>query len=161
MPNPTGTGHRHRLTTTAKRLLVLVAGCALCGAGLAMLVLPGPGILVVFLGLLVLATEFAWAERAVERTRRRAVNATGRLQATRATRLTVAVTGVALVTGGGAAVAIVDNHRYLGVSAFVAGLGALAVLIPATQRLLDRETASPSDPAPAQPVGTAIDSKES
>ena len=32
-------------------------------AGFAMLVLPGPGIIVIILGLAILATEFAWAER--------------------------------------------------------------------------------------------------
>ena len=38
------------------------------GAGLAMLVLPGPGLVVTALGLAMLALEFAWAERALGRT---------------------------------------------------------------------------------------------
>src|ERR687895_2424633 len=37
-------------------------------AGVAMLVLPGPGLLVIALGLGILALEFAWAERLLERT---------------------------------------------------------------------------------------------
>ena len=33
-----------------------------------MLALPGPGVLVIILGLVILATEFAWAERMLDRT---------------------------------------------------------------------------------------------
>jgi uncharacterized protein (TIGR02611 family) len=51
---------------SAKRVAVLVLGVALLVGGLAMLVLPGPGILVVIAGLAVLATEFAWAERMLD-----------------------------------------------------------------------------------------------
>jgi uncharacterized protein (TIGR02611 family) len=51
---------------SAKRIVVLVLGAALVAAGLAMLVLPGPGIVVVVLGLAVLATEFVWAERMLD-----------------------------------------------------------------------------------------------
>ena len=39
------------------------AGFALLAAGLAMLVLPGPGLLVAAIGLAMLALEFAWAEK--------------------------------------------------------------------------------------------------
>jgi uncharacterized protein (TIGR02611 family) len=37
-------------------------------AGLAMIPLPGPGLLIVAAGLAILALEFAWAERWLERT---------------------------------------------------------------------------------------------
>lgn len=52
---------------STKRILVLVIGLALVAGGLAMLVLPGPGIVVVIVGLAVLATEFVWAERMLDR----------------------------------------------------------------------------------------------
>jgi uncharacterized protein (TIGR02611 family) len=39
--------------------------------GLAMLVLPGPGILLVIAGLAVLATEYVWAQRALNYARRK------------------------------------------------------------------------------------------
>lgn len=55
-----------------------VVGGALVLAGLAMLVLPGPGILVVALGFAVLGTEYAWAAAALARTRRSAARAGGR-----------------------------------------------------------------------------------
>jgi hypothetical protein len=53
---------------------VRVVGAAIFGgllvlAGLAMLVLPGPGIVVILAGLAVLATEFVWARRILERTK--------------------------------------------------------------------------------------------
>ena len=56
----------HFIGRSAKRVAVAVVGGALVLAGIAMIVLPGPGPLVIFLGLGVLATEFAWAHRAQE-----------------------------------------------------------------------------------------------
>jgi tellurite resistance protein TerC len=54
-----------------RRLLVSVGGGLLLAAGAAMLVLPGPGLLVVAAGLAVLATEFVWARRLLERVKAR------------------------------------------------------------------------------------------
>jgi uncharacterized protein (TIGR02611 family) len=42
---------------------VFLVGSALLVAGAAMLVLPGPGIAVMLLGLVVLSAEFQWAKR--------------------------------------------------------------------------------------------------
>ncbi|MGH9008919.1 MAG: PGPGW domain-containing protein [Acidimicrobiia bacterium] len=50
-------------------------GAAVVAAGLAMLVLPGPGILVVALGFAILGTEYAWAAAAFEKTKRGAEQA--------------------------------------------------------------------------------------
>ncbi len=55
-----------------KRIFVIVAGSAVLIAGVAMLILPGPGLLVIVAGLAILATEFAWAERWMLRVRKRA-----------------------------------------------------------------------------------------
>ena len=41
-------------------------------AGILMLVLPGPGIVVILVGLAILATEFAWAEAMLIRARHHA-----------------------------------------------------------------------------------------
>lgn len=54
---------------SSKRITVTVVGAAVVAAGLAMLVLPGPGILVVALGFAILGTEYAWAAAALERTK--------------------------------------------------------------------------------------------
>lgn len=57
---------------STKRVAVSVVGGALVVAGLAMLVLPGPGLVVVVVGFAVLGTEYAWAAAALERTKRAA-----------------------------------------------------------------------------------------
>ena len=54
-----------------KRLLVAVIGFTILGIGIAMIVLPGPAIVVIPLALGILATEFAWAARLLHRVRER------------------------------------------------------------------------------------------
>jgi len=51
----------------AYRLIVLVVGVTIVAAGIAMFVLPGPGILVLIAGLAILATEFVWARLLLQR----------------------------------------------------------------------------------------------
>ncbi|QFZ19034.1 PGPGW domain-containing protein [Saccharothrix syringae] len=58
-----------------KRVAVLVAGGLLLVVGVALLVLPGPGLLLVLAGLLVLASEFPALERYVDPVRDRAMKA--------------------------------------------------------------------------------------
>jgi uncharacterized membrane protein len=53
--------------TPIRQVAVLMAGFLLLLAGLAMLVLPGPGLVVIVLACLVLATEFAWATHLLRR----------------------------------------------------------------------------------------------
>jgi hypothetical protein len=48
---------------SGKRIAVTIAGFLVVLAGAAMLVLPGPGILVIIAGLAILATEYVWAQR--------------------------------------------------------------------------------------------------
>lgn len=50
-----------------RRVLVGVIGTTVILLGAAMLVLPGPGLLVIPLGLIILATEFVWARRSVRK----------------------------------------------------------------------------------------------
>ena len=49
-----------------KRIAVTTAGGVLVLAGLAFLVLPGPGLLLIIAGLAILATEYVWAQRALQ-----------------------------------------------------------------------------------------------
>jgi uncharacterized protein (TIGR02611 family) len=58
-----------------KRIAVSVLGFVLLLAGLAMMVLPGPGILVIIAGLAVLATEYVWAQRAMNFAKQKAEQA--------------------------------------------------------------------------------------
>jgi hypothetical protein len=50
----------------AKRVLLEVVGWVLVVAGIAALVLPGPGLLLLAAGLFVLSQQYAWAERRVD-----------------------------------------------------------------------------------------------
>lgn len=52
-----------------KRLMVGLAGGILLLAGLAMVILPGPAVLVIPAALGLLALEFAWARRILDRLR--------------------------------------------------------------------------------------------
>lgn len=49
-----------------KRVLLQTTGWLLLVVGAAALVLPGPGILAIFAGMAVLATQYEWAERHIE-----------------------------------------------------------------------------------------------
>ena len=55
----------------AKRLVVIVIGFTILAAGIAMIVLPGPAVIVIPVGLAILATEFIWARRLLDRVRER------------------------------------------------------------------------------------------
>ena len=48
---------------TAKRIVIAIIGTTVVLLGVAMLVLPGPGILTIILGLMLLGVEFAFARR--------------------------------------------------------------------------------------------------
>jgi uncharacterized protein (TIGR02611 family) len=47
----------------AKRLIIAIMGFTVLLTGIAMIMLPGPAIVVIPLGLGILATEFIWARR--------------------------------------------------------------------------------------------------
>jgi tellurite resistance protein TerC len=52
-----------------RKLAIAMIGASVVTLGVAMLVLPGPAIIVIPLGLAILAVEFAWARRWLERLR--------------------------------------------------------------------------------------------
>jgi len=60
---------------SGKRIAVTIAGFAVLLAGVALLVLPGPGWLLIFIGLAILATEYVWAERLLKGAKRKAEQA--------------------------------------------------------------------------------------
>ena len=57
------------LPRPVRLVAVAVVGGTVVLTGVAMLVLPGPGILAILAGLALLATEFAWARRWLDRAR--------------------------------------------------------------------------------------------
>jgi len=52
-----------------RRAVVAAIGFTVLLIGVAMVVLPGPAVIVIPLGLAILATEFVWAKRLLERAR--------------------------------------------------------------------------------------------
>lgn len=59
-----------RLTVKAfRKFIILLIGLPVVVIGMVLLPLPGPGLLVIFLGLLLLSHEFDWAERYLVRIR--------------------------------------------------------------------------------------------
>ena len=50
-----------------KLIITTIVGFTVIALGAAMLVLPGPGLVVIGLGLLILSAEFVWAKRALDR----------------------------------------------------------------------------------------------
>ena len=67
-----------RIPAPVRKPIVGVIGTTIFLIGVAMLVLPGPAIVVIPVGLGILATEFAWARRAIRRARVMIAKARGR-----------------------------------------------------------------------------------
>jgi hypothetical protein len=63
------------MRAAVRRVVLEVLGWALVAGGLAALVLPGPGLLMLFAGLALLSQQYTWAERRVEPVKERAVKA--------------------------------------------------------------------------------------
>ena len=61
------------MTGAARRIVLEVVGWVLLLAGIAALVLPGPGLILMFLGLAILSEQYTWAERWVTPVRLRAL----------------------------------------------------------------------------------------
>jgi len=61
-----------------RKLIIAVIGGTVLLIGVALIVLPGPACIVIPIGLAILATEFAWAQRAVTRARAMVARARGR-----------------------------------------------------------------------------------
>jgi uncharacterized protein (TIGR02611 family) len=59
-----------RTVEQVRRVLRIVVGFTLLLVGVVMIVTPGPGWLVIFLGLGLLAAEFVWARRLMDRMKR-------------------------------------------------------------------------------------------
>jgi Putative transmembrane protein (PGPGW) len=58
-----------------RRIARVVGGWTLLGVGAALLVLPGPGLLVIAAGLALLATEYEWAARLLHKVKARLATA--------------------------------------------------------------------------------------
>jgi Putative transmembrane protein (PGPGW) len=114
-----------------RRAGIVMVGGLLVVAGVVLLVLPGPGLLVVLAGLIVLAREFPAVERHVEPVRSRAMQAAAESVATRPRLAASTFFGCCLVVAG--VVWIYDpgvplGGAGVGVGLVVSGLAVLALL---------------------------------
>jgi uncharacterized protein (TIGR02611 family) len=64
-------GRLDAMLKRARRIAIAVIGGTVLLVGGAMIILPGPALIVIPLGLAILATEFVWARRLLERVRAR------------------------------------------------------------------------------------------
>lgn len=67
--------HANRVTGLATKLVVTMIGTIVLIAGLIMMVTPGPGIVGILVGLGILATEWDWAQRLVDKMKDKALAA--------------------------------------------------------------------------------------
>lgn len=71
---------------SSKTVAITVIGGAFVLLGIALIPFPGPWTIpLILLGLAILGTEYAWARRALDETKRRAKSATSRLRRKRTT----------------------------------------------------------------------------
>jgi hypothetical protein len=86
--------------STVKRYSIATAGFLVLAIGVVLMPLPGPGVLIVLLGVLILATQFEWAERRVDQVRRAALH--GAADSVKSwPRIFLSVLGVVVLTGFG------------------------------------------------------------
>jgi uncharacterized protein (TIGR02611 family) len=100
---------RHARRSLAYRVAFAAAGFAVVAGGivLSLPLVPGPGFLVIAIGLAMLALEFDWAERLVERVVTRLEPAASRISPR------VLLVAAAVILAGSIAVALVFDVPYL------------------------------------------------
>jgi tellurite resistance protein TerC len=69
---------QHPALRLAKRIVVAVVGGTVTLIGLALIFLPGPAFVIIPIGLSILATEFVWARRFLQKARRMATHLTSK-----------------------------------------------------------------------------------
>jgi tellurite resistance protein TerC len=74
----------HLTYKTARRIVILAVGSTVVAIGVVMLVTPGPGLVVIPIGLAILGIEFAWARHWLRKVREGISNANSRNHAQRA-----------------------------------------------------------------------------
>lgn len=126
-----------------------------------MLALPGPGLLVIIVGLAVLATEFVWAERALDRTTTKVASAASKASGSRTGRLALIVSAIAMIGGGALVAAFAGDLRVVGISVVVAGAVGLATLLPRVQHWLAAQTSPTTSPPDLTPASTTGDGASS
>jgi uncharacterized protein (TIGR02611 family) len=119
------------LVKLLRRIAITIAGTVIVAVGVVLLVAPGPGLVVIALGLAVFAVEYRWARRHLAAVQARARSAALTAAASRVATACTALFGVgALVLG--AVLVLTDFLPFsgvaTGVSVAIAGLTVLATM---------------------------------
>ncbi len=120
-----------------RRVAVAVVGGALTLAGIALLVLPGPGFVLVAAGLAILATKFAWAARPLAYAKDKAQVGLDEVAQSKARAALAVVGAVALLAAGVLEVAGVDLPLVNLLTAsllMLSGVGLLGTIVYARRR---------------------------
>ncbi|MEV4684666.1 TIGR02611 family protein [Streptomyces kurssanovii] len=88
---------RSRTLHVSWQVGVFIVGLAVVGAGVSMLVLPGPGWVVIFGGMAIWATEFVWAQLVLRWTKRKVTEAAQRALDPKVRRRNIILTTIGLV----------------------------------------------------------------
>ncbi|WP_019634116.1 TIGR02611 family protein [Actinomadura atramentaria] len=103
---------RNPLLNTTWRIGVFTVGMTVLVGGLVMMVAPGPGILGIVVGLAILATEFAWAQRALHHARRAAEKAKEKALDPRTKRRNTVLAVLGGLVGGAAVIAYLVLYHF-------------------------------------------------
>lgn len=136
-----------------RRGVALVAGALLTLTGVALLVLPGPGLLLVLAGLLVLAREFPMVERYVEPVQNAAMRAAEE-SVSSPWRLAGSILTAAALFGAGVAWGLVDRLPFSGWSTgsglILSGFILIGLLVWSHRRVKAAALAAPPAPDDAR-----------
>ena len=131
----------------ARRSAVTLVGIGLLVGGVVLLVAPGPGLLVVALGLFVLGTEYDWARRHYDSIRQRAQDVAERAVARRRS-LAISTAGAMAMIGAGVVLVVVEELPFSGLGSGLTisagGLVVLATLVYAALRARQAQSSSAS-----------------
>lgn len=119
-----------RAGAQVRRAAILVVGLVVVLAGVALLALPGPGMIVIIVGLLILSAEFDWAQRWLDIAVEKAASATTSLQGSKSGRIMLALSGIGMIAIGIGICVFFTDFWVAGVSIGLAGSIGLATLHP-------------------------------
>jgi uncharacterized protein (TIGR02611 family) len=115
-----------------RRVVVTVVGVAVLGLGVALLALPGPGVLVIALGFFILSSEYEWARRYFDTARKKASQLADQAVAKPWSTVLSILASLGLIAAGviwGSVSAVPFSSWWTGGSLIFGGVAALATII--------------------------------